>query len=63
MTTPAGRPDRVSLPGPAINPLRRTIRYWVARIAVAGLTRCYLRVRLDGRERLPPVPPSTASAT
>jgi len=45
-----------ALPGPPISPWRRTIRYWISRIVVAGLTRCYLRVRLDGRERLPPGP-------
>jgi 1-acyl-sn-glycerol-3-phosphate acyltransferase len=50
------RPDRTTLPGPAINPIRRTIRYWVSRFAVAALTRAYLRVRLDGRGRLPPGP-------
>ena len=42
-----------ALPGPPISPWRRTVRYWVSRIVVAGLTRGYLRVRLDGRERLP----------
>jgi 1-acyl-sn-glycerol-3-phosphate acyltransferase len=49
-------PRRTALPGPAVNPLRRTIRYWVARLAAAGLTRAYLRVHLEGRERLPPGP-------
>ena len=52
MTT-AGRP---ALPGPAISPWRRTIRYWVSRFLIAGLTRGYLRVRLEGRDRLPPGP-------
>jgi 1-acyl-sn-glycerol-3-phosphate acyltransferase len=42
-----------ALPGPPISPWRRTIRCWISRIVVAVLTRCYLRVRLDGRERLP----------
>jgi len=51
-----GRPDRSSLPGPTIGPLRRTIRYWVSRSFVAGLTRAYLRVRLEGRDRLPAGP-------
>ena len=50
------RPDRSVLPGPAISPLRRTIRYWASGSFVAGLTRAYLRVRLDGRERLPAGP-------
>ena len=50
------RPDRSRLPGPAISPIRRTIRYWVSRLAAAGVTRAYLRVRLEGRERLPAGP-------
>ena len=50
------RSDRAALPGPAISPLRRTIRYWLSRIFVAGLTRAYLRVRLEDRDRLPPGP-------
>jgi 1-acyl-sn-glycerol-3-phosphate acyltransferase len=45
-----------NLPGPRISPWRRTVRYWISRIVVAGLTRGYLRVRLDGRERLPDGP-------
>ena len=49
-------PRRTALPGPAVNPLRRTIRYWAARLVSAGLTRAYLRVHLEGRERLPPGP-------
>ena len=56
MTGPPSVPDRSSLPGPSIHPLRRTIRYWLSRIAVAALTRGYLRVRLEGRDRLPPGP-------
>ena len=47
---------RSALPGPAISPWRRTIRYWVSRFVIAGLTRGYLRVRLEGRDRLPPGP-------
>ena len=47
---------RSALPGPAISPWRRTIRYWISRFVVAGLTRGYLRVRLEGRDRLPPGP-------
>jgi 1-acyl-sn-glycerol-3-phosphate acyltransferase len=54
MSNPA--PDRSRLPGPAVSPLRRTIRYWSSRIAVAALARAYLRVHLEGRDRLPPGP-------
>ena len=39
-----------------IHPLRQTIRYYGSRIAVAMLTRGWLRVRLEGRERLPAGP-------
>ena len=40
----------------AIHPIRRTIRYWASRIAVALVTRAYLRVHMEGRDRLPPGP-------
>jgi 1-acyl-sn-glycerol-3-phosphate acyltransferase len=46
----------LGLPGPRINPIRRTIRYWVSRLVVAGTTRAYLRVGLEGREHLPAGP-------
>lgn len=42
--------------GLGIHPVRRAIRYWVSRLTVAALTRAYVRVRLDGRERLPDGP-------
>jgi 1-acyl-sn-glycerol-3-phosphate acyltransferase len=45
--------DRSRLPGPSIAPVRRTIRYWLARIIVGLLARAYLRVHLEGRDRLP----------
>ena len=51
-----GRHDRTLLPGPSISPFRRTIRYWISRVAAAALTRAYLRVSLDGRDRLPAGP-------
>ncbi len=44
------------LPGPPIHPLRRTFRYWLSRIVVYALTRAWVRVRFEGRERLPPGP-------
>ena len=50
------RPDRALVPGPALSPIRRTIRYWVSRLAVTAVIRGYLRVRLDGHERLPAGP-------
>ncbi len=37
-----------------LHPIRQTIRYWISRIVVAVLTRAWLRVQFDGRERLPP---------
>ena len=46
-------PDRSHLPGPAVHPLRRTIRYWLSRIVVGALARAYFRIRFEGRERLP----------
>ena len=59
----AARSDRTTLPGPAVGPLRRTIRYWIARLAAAALTRAYLRVRLEGRATCRPARRSTASTT
>ena len=47
--TPAAR-------GSTISPWRLTVRYWASRLVVAALTRAYLRVRLDGRDRLPTGP-------
>jgi 1-acyl-sn-glycerol-3-phosphate acyltransferase len=44
------------LPGPAVRPWRRTVRYWAARIFVAAITRGWLRIRVEGRERLPEGP-------
>jgi 1-acyl-sn-glycerol-3-phosphate acyltransferase len=52
----SGPPARPPLPGPAVHPVRRAIRYWLSRIAVWLLLRAYLRPALEGRERLPPEP-------
>jgi 1-acyl-sn-glycerol-3-phosphate acyltransferase len=41
---------------PGIHPIRRTIRYYASRLVVAALTRGWMRVRLEGRERLPAGP-------
>lgn len=38
---------------PGISPLRRTIRYYLSRTVIALLVRAWVRVRLEGRERLP----------
>ena len=35
---------------------RRRLRYWIARIAISILVRSYVRVRLEGRDRLPAGP-------
>ena len=40
-------------PGPAVHPFRRAIRYWASRLFVAGLTRAWVRIRFEGRDRLP----------
>jgi 1-acyl-sn-glycerol-3-phosphate acyltransferase len=47
---------RRSLPGPAISPIRRTIRYWLARVAVSILVRSWVRLRIEGRACLPAGP-------
>lgn len=36
--------------------LRRAFRYWTSRIVVGALTRAYVRIRVEGRDRLPPGP-------
>jgi 1-acyl-sn-glycerol-3-phosphate acyltransferase len=51
-----GRKPTRALPGPAIHPIRRTIRYWLSRGAVWILVRALLRVRFEGRDRLPAGP-------
>jgi HAD superfamily hydrolase (TIGR01509 family) len=50
------RTSAAGLPGSRIHPLRRTIRYWLSRIAVWLIVRAYVRLRVDGRARLPPGP-------
>jgi 1-acyl-sn-glycerol-3-phosphate acyltransferase len=47
---PAGRSPTAAS---TLHPIRRTIRYWVSRIVVSMLTRAYVRLRFEGRERLP----------
>ena len=44
------------MPGPAIHPVRRTIRYWASRLFVAAITRAWVRIRFEGRASLPPGP-------
>jgi 1-acyl-sn-glycerol-3-phosphate acyltransferase len=44
------------LPGKPLHPVRRTIRYWVSRIAAWLVIRAFLRPRLVGRDRLPSGP-------
>ena len=39
-----------------LHPVRRTIRYYVARLVVAFLTRTWLRFDVEGLERLPKGP-------
>lgn len=36
-----------------IRPWRLTLRYWISRLVVAAVTRAYLRIRIQDRERLP----------
>ena len=44
------------LPGPHIQPWRRTARYWISRVVASAIVRAYLRLRVEGRERLPAGP-------
>lgn len=49
----APRRTTAALPGPAVAPWRRTVRYWIARAAAWLLVRGLFRVTVEGRERLP----------
>jgi len=42
--------------GSSVSPIRWTLRYWIARIIVWMLVRAIVRLRFDGRDRLPPGP-------
>jgi 1-acyl-sn-glycerol-3-phosphate acyltransferase len=55
-TAEARADERADLAGLPIHPVRRTIRYWASRLVVFGLTRAYMRIRFEGRERLPDGP-------
>jgi 1-acyl-sn-glycerol-3-phosphate acyltransferase len=49
--TPDARP---ALPGPAVHPIRRTIRYVLSRLIATAIVRSIFRVRVEGLDRLPP---------
>lgn len=51
-----GPSQRPELPGPAVHPVRRTLRYALVAIALKIVVRCYVRLRVEGRERLPAGP-------
>ncbi|TME80099.1 MAG: 1-acyl-sn-glycerol-3-phosphate acyltransferase [Chloroflexi bacterium] len=51
-----GKARRPHLPGPPVNPIRQAIRYWLARAAATVLCRAFVRLRVEGRERLPAEP-------
>ena len=40
----------------AIHPIRRTLRYYLARIVMSVVTRAWLRFDVEGRENLPDGP-------
>lgn len=52
MTRPISGPHGTD----GLHPLRRTIRTWISRLAAMIVVRAWLRLRLDGRERLPGSP-------
>lgn len=39
-----------------LHPVRQAVRYYVSRLAVAGITRAWLRLHVEGREALPDGP-------
>ncbi len=48
--------SRPALPGPPIHPIRRALRYGLARAATHILVRAIVRVRVQGRQHLPAGP-------
>jgi 1-acyl-sn-glycerol-3-phosphate acyltransferase len=52
MTAMTARP-RPELPGAAVHPIRRTLRYVVARLVATAIVRSIFRVRIEGLDRLP----------
>jgi 1-acyl-sn-glycerol-3-phosphate acyltransferase len=50
------KPRRSYLPGSGVAPWRRSVRYWVSRLLAAAFARAWMRLRLEGRENLPPGP-------
>jgi HAD superfamily hydrolase (TIGR01509 family) len=55
---PATRAERPTGPHgtDGLHPFRRTLRAWASRIVSWVVVRCYLRLRLEGRQRLPRTP-------
>jgi HAD superfamily hydrolase (TIGR01509 family) len=53
--TPVARPSRPH-GADGVHPFRRTLRAWLSRIASWLIVRAYLRLRLEGRQRLPATP-------
>ena len=47
---------RAEPPGPPIHPIRRTLRYRLAALVTWISVRCYVRLRIEGREHLPKGP-------
>jgi 1-acyl-sn-glycerol-3-phosphate acyltransferase len=53
---PGSRREPAPLPGPPIAGWRRTIRFWISRLLAGLVVRGYLRLRIEGREHVPPTP-------
>jgi 1-acyl-sn-glycerol-3-phosphate acyltransferase len=39
-----------------VSPWRRTVRYWAVKVVLSGVVRVYVRLRVEGLDRLPPGP-------
>lgn len=48
--------DRLEPPQAPVSPWRRSFRYWLTKAALSVAVRAYLRLRVEGLERLPPGP-------
>jgi 1-acyl-sn-glycerol-3-phosphate acyltransferase len=53
---PGNHRPAAPLPGRPIAGWRRTLRFWISRLVAGLLVRAYVRLRVEGRERVPSTP-------
>lgn len=47
---------RRKVPAASASPVRRMLRYWLVGVLIKIVVRCYVRLRVEGLDRLPPGP-------